>query len=260
MTDKNQGIDLLGIKPISESINTVTQGVIDGASSFLGKICLPAAEEFGLLLRDRVSGWRAKNAVAIAIKAQELLSKQMEHTILSAHPRIIYESIEKGSWAENPTMQNLWAGLLASSCTRDGKDESNLIFITILSQMTSSQGVMLKYACETAKIGKSSAGWIIAEHFELEADFLKAITGISDLHQIDHELDHLRALELINGGFDPDSTIATVTPTALALQLYARCQGYVGSPLDYYEIVEIDETILVKKFEKKFDLDSEKLF
>ena len=255
MAERDQSIDLLGIKPMAESINTVTKGVVEGASSFLGKICLPAAEEFGLLLRDRVSGWRAKNAVAIATKAKELLSEQMAHTVLSAHPRIVYEAIEKGSWAEDPTMQNLWAGLLASSCTQDGKDESNLIFITILSQLTSSQGLVLKHSCEHARVGKSPGGWIVAEHLQVEAEFLAALTGISDPHQIDHQLDHLRSLELISGGFDSDSTSAIVTPTALALQLYARCQGYVGSPLDFYEIVEIDDSLLVKHYEKKMEVD-----
>jgi len=39
---------------LAEAINTVTTSVVGGAEAFLGRICLPAAEEFGLLLRDRV--------------------------------------------------------------------------------------------------------------------------------------------------------------------------------------------------------------
>jgi hypothetical protein len=124
----------------------------------------------------------------------------MESVMLSAHPRIIYESIEKGSWADSPLMQNLWAGLLASSCTEDGKDESNLIFINLLAQLTSSQGVIIKHVCENAKIGKSPGGWLNSENFQLDVEFLQALTGIDDVYQIDHELDHLRGLELIVGG------------------------------------------------------------
>ncbi|MEW8022337.1 MAG: Abi-alpha family protein [Candidatus Thiodiazotropha endolucinida] len=237
MSDKeqNKSLDVLGIKPVAESINAVTEGTVNGASAFLSRICLPAAEEFGLLLKDKVSSWRAKNAIAIAMKAQELLSEQMSHVTLSAHPRIVYESIEKGSWAEDVTMQNMWAGLLASSCTKEGKDESNLIFINYLSQLTSSQGKIIKHICEHAKVGRSPGGWISAEELVLDVEILRALTGIDDEHQIDHELDHLRGLELIAGGFNPDSSSANILPTAIALQLYARGQGFVGSPFDFYQ-------------------------
>ncbi len=71
MTDDNKSLDILGIKPIADSVNTVTKGTVDGASAFLSRICLPAAEEFGLLLRDKVSAWRSNNAIAIAHKAKK---------------------------------------------------------------------------------------------------------------------------------------------------------------------------------------------
>ncbi len=120
MADEDKSLDILGIKPVAESVNTVTKGSVDGASAFLSRICLPAAEEFGLLLKDKVSGWRAKNAVEIANKAQVLLEQQAGGLTISAHPRIIYSTIESGSWAEDDFMQNFWAGLLASSspCVR----------------------------------------------------------------------------------------------------------------------------------------------
>ena len=49
-------------------------------------------------------------------------------------------------------------------------------------------------------------------------------------------MDHLRGQELIIGGFNANSNSenANITPTALALQLYVRCQGYIGSPCDYF--------------------------
>jgi hypothetical protein len=68
----------------------------------------------------------------------------------------------------------------------------------------------------------------------VELKIIEEITECSDFHRLDRELDHLRALELINGGFDPDSTDADITPSALALQLYVRSQGYIGSPIDYF--------------------------
>lgn len=184
--------------------------------------------------------WRANNAIKIANKAQLLLEKQAGNLVVSAHPRIIYSTIEHGSWTEDDLMQNFWAGLLASSCTLDGKDESNLIFINILSQITTSQAKLIEHICTTATVYKSPGGWIGATTLSLECDELQKITSIIDIHQLDRELDHLRSLELIQGGFDPHSTYANVTPSALCLQLYVRSQGYVGSPIDYFDAKEIN--------------------
>ena len=234
MTEDSKSLDILGIKPIADSVNTVTKGSVDGASAFLGRICLPAAEEFGLLIKDKVSAWRAANMVKITTKAQALVEKEFEQTLVQAHPRIIYSTIENGSWVEDDFMQNMWAGLLASSCTEHGKDESNLILIGLLSQITSNQSKLIKYICENAEIYQTEAGWIGAGPMHLEAEQLIEIMEVTDLQQVDIELDHLRGLELIVGGFDHLSTQAEVSPHSLCLQLYVRSQGYVGCPNEYF--------------------------
>lgn len=238
MVEENKSLDVLGIKPIADSVNTVTKGTVDGASAFLSRICLPAAEEFGLLLKDKVSAWRAKNAIKIANKAQDILEKNSPESVISAHPRIIYSTIEHGSWAEDDFMQNLWAGLLASSCTPDGRDESNIILINLLSQLTSSQAKIISYISENTNTYMGSSGFIASDKFCMKASKLHDVSGIEDIHQLDRELDHLRSLELINEGFNVHSLNADVTPHSLCLQLYARSQGYVGSPIDFYEAKE----------------------
>ena len=234
MNEESKSLDILGVKPIADSVNTVTKGGVDGASAFLSRICLPAAEEFGLLLKDKVSSWRAKNAVQIANKAQALLEEQVQGLVVSAHPRIIYSALENGSWAEDDFMQNLWAGLLASSCTPNGKDESNIILINLLSQLTCNQARIISHICQNADTYMGKAGFIACEVLHMEAQELLEISGIDDIHQLDRELDHLRGLELITAGFDINGLTADVTPHALCLQLFARSQGFVGSPIDYY--------------------------
>ena len=238
MSEDNNSLDVLGVKPIADSVNTVTKGTVDGASAFLSRICLPAAEEFGLLLKDKVSSWRAENAVKITDKAKNILEKEASGTVVSAHPRIIYSTIEYGSWAEDDFMQSLWAGLLASSCTSDGKDESNIILINLLAQLTSNQARIVSHICENTTTYKGGGGFICSNWFHMEAEELLQVSGIEDIHQLDRELDHLRGLELINSGFEPNNLRADVTPHSLCLQLYARSQGYVGSPIDFYQAVE----------------------
>jgi hypothetical protein len=87
MPEESNSQDILGLKSYAEPINKVVDGSIEGASAFLSRICLPAAEEFGFLLKDKVSAWRAKNAINIAYKAQLLSEERAKKQVLRAHPR-----------------------------------------------------------------------------------------------------------------------------------------------------------------------------
>lgn len=236
MTENNKSLDLLGAKPIADSVKCVTEGSIQGVSALLSRICLPAAEEFGFLLKDHVSNWRANNAAKMAAKANKILEKIHSQETLSAHPKIAFKTIEDSSWTDDDVVLALWAGLLVSSCTESGKDESNLIFINLLSQLTSSQVRVLKYACENANVYRAPSGWIMAGDLVVEGVDIVQITSVTDMHQLDRELDHLRQLGIIESGFNINGTEADITPTALGLQLYVRSQGYVGSPIAYFEM------------------------
>lgn len=241
MTEKNgKSVDYLGIAPYGEALNTVAKEAMAGAGAFLGRICLPAAEEFGLLLQDKVAGWRKKNTTQIVNKAEEILSSASEEKNLHAHPRLVGKIMNEGSWADDEKVQDMWAGLLASSCTKDGKDETNLIFMNLLSQITSVEARILNYACESSKKELTLAGWLHANHLQIELKQLQELAATNDFHRLDRELDHLRVLGLIDiaGGFNPHSTSANITPSALALQMYVRCRGFAGSPVKYFGLEE----------------------
>jgi hypothetical protein len=86
MTDETKIIsDILGIKPIAEAVNTLTKASVDGTAAFLGRICLPAAEEFGYLLQDKVRAYRAGNVTKIAAKAEAKLAEHPEGQNLHGH-------------------------------------------------------------------------------------------------------------------------------------------------------------------------------
>ncbi len=253
MGEDSRSRDLLGIKPVADSIKIVTQGMIDGASAFLGRICLPAAQEFGLLLRDRVSNWRELNKVKILQKAEEKLNIQSSTEGKHAHPRLIAAILNDGSWEAKEEVQDMWAGLLASACTSNGDDESNLIFISILAQLTSLQAHVVNYACENATKILSAAGWITtASEVRVSLEQLQALTSCADFHRLDRELDQLRNLGLIGygaigGGFSSDSTDADITPTSLALQMYVRCKGSNGDPSTYFGLCRMEQTQEIEK-------------
>ncbi len=217
-----KSLDILGIKPIADSINKLTTASVDGAAAFLSRICLPAAEEFGLLLRDRVRYWRALNIASVTHAADEKLQRLGAPAGVHAHPRVTAKILEEGSWTDDSGVQDMWAGLLASSCTPEGRDDSNLIFIQLLSQISHIQARILNYSAEKADKCLSQTGLLMAKDLSVTLDQLRGLTHEDDIQRLDREMDHLRSLELIQGGFAADSasTDADITPSALSLHMY----------------------------------------
>ncbi|MDH4227726.1 MAG: DUF4393 domain-containing protein [Deltaproteobacteria bacterium] len=237
MTEKNA--DLLGIKSFGEAANTLAKGVVDAAGAFLGRICLPAAEEFGLYLEDKVSAWRTKNTANIVLGAKQILESQGGIKNKHAHPRLVHTILENGSWVEDTDIQKMWAGLLASSCTESGDCEENLMFSNLLKQLTSLQVKILKYACEhSEKYIITPTGLPFSNALYISTEKLKAITGVVDIHRLDRELDHLRSLELIIGGYNSLGSNPEITPTALSMHLYVRGHGSEESPVSFFGITK----------------------
>lgn len=257
--EKTESMDILGIRPISDAINTVTETTMKEASEFLGLICKPAAEEFGFLLQDRVKYWRLKNLSNIAIKAKKILNAQNNDIEVSATPRIVNSILENGSWIDNDKIQDMWSGLLASSCTKDGKDESNLIFINLLSQLTFSEVRILNYICDKSEKKITIHSLVYANKLSISSRDLQEISGIINIHNLDREIDHLRSLGLVKGGFPliPEDTInafkrpsdlvsktledsmVDISPCALALNMYVRCNGSLQVPNEYFGLRKI---------------------
>lgn len=257
MADENsQSLDVLGVKPVGEAIKITVEKSLDGAGAFLGKICLPVAEEVGLFLKDRVHIWRSYNVVNALKKAEKKYKKIHGDDKKEIHPKMLSSIIENVSWADSEEIQDMWAGLLASSCTDDGKDDSNLIFINLLSQLTNSQVKILNFACENSKKTVSEGGWIgCFEKLYINIDQLFKISQIEDLHRLDRELDYLRdyGLLTLGSGFEPNTTTARLQPSPLALHLYVRCQGSMDDAVKYFhkEITELQEKLIKETGYKK---------
>lgn len=234
MTDARPTIgDIFGIQPIADAVNKATTGI----GSILGRILMPPSEEFGLYLQDHVKNWRSKQAEKIAAKAEELLQQKEHPESLHAPLRLVANVLQQGSLVSDSEVADLWAGLLCSSCTESGDDDSNLIYTNILSALTTLQATLLKYACEAAYKRSTPNGLVMASMLTAPVTQLQEITGETDVQRLDRELDHLHAVGLINGGFMPMLyETADITPTALALHMYVRCQGSRESPAAFYEV------------------------
>ncbi len=256
---EGKSLDLLGTRPIAEAARDTINKSIDGIGALLSRICLPAAEELGLHFRDRVSAWRSKNVLAVTTSADEKLSACQAPPSFHASPRLVGSIIEQSSWIEDAEVQDMWAGLLASSCNDTGDDDSNLLFVNLLSALTRIQACILRFACEHSR-KFAAKGLILACPMRVSVAKLIELTGERDIQRLDRELDHLRATALlgIKGGFDPADPVlqADLTPTALALHMYVRCQGVRTSPVDYFGVDEtLDPLDVLRKSEAERTTD-----
>ncbi|CAE6946483.1 hypothetical protein R69608_05551 [Paraburkholderia nemoris] len=235
-----EDLDPLGTKALAETAKIVVEKTTSGIGAFLSKVCMPAAEEFGLLLQDKVKSWRAANASAVIEKARVLIEQGSGADDVHVHPRIAGKIIDKSSWVDADNLQGMWAGLFASSCTPNGTDDSNLTFINLLDQLTSSEAKLVEFVCNGARIHVSEHHLVLADTEKMiPLDGLRKVTGVDSVSELDIALDHLHGIGLLalGSGFNIHSTppVASLTPSALCLNLYARAQGFTGDPYDFYD-------------------------
>ena len=252
--NKNASLDLLGIKPIGDAANTTVTKTFQGVEGFLKSVCVPALDEIGLLLKDKVRYWRLNNILRIMEKAKGKIGFQEEQLQIQAHPRVALAIIDNGSLNDNDEVQEMWAGLFASSCTTSGQEDENLIFVDLLKQLTNAEAKILRFACESSRKILHGNGLVVGDHLMIDCNILIKISGVKEIHRLDRELDHLRSLDLIgfglgSGGFSAtDNTLAAdISPTPLALNLYVKSQGHNTDPRLFWK----DNLITVAEREKE---------
>ncbi len=202
------------------------------ALGFLRRICPPAGEEIKQLLYERHSNKRVASAVAIALKAEELLAQNPNAESMLAHPHLVVRILEDGSWAEDEWIQQRWAGLLATSCTADGQDKSNLVFVEMLDKLTPIHLRILYAACRKGAEVNSTAESASKIALYCTADELIEATGTHSLPRIQQTIGHLANFGLLAENNRPSYIHATektktkTTPTSLGLAMFTRCSGH----------------------------------
>jgi hypothetical protein len=76
------------------------------------------------------------NAVAIVLKAENLLAAKPHDESHRANPDLVLSLLEDGSCTEEDWLKDFWGGLLAMSCRVDEKDAASLIFVESFSKLT----------------------------------------------------------------------------------------------------------------------------
>lgn len=245
----NVNIDLGKVGPgVVKLANRAADGVstvyADG-KALMHRLFGGAVDQAGLALTERVTRMRTDNLAAIGDHAVPLLPPGE----VEIHPRLLGKLANEGSWASDDHMRRQWAGLLAASVSRDGEDEANLLFMDLLSRISSIEAKLLELGCKRARPFVTPAGLVQAYNEGVTFAKAREVTGLEAVRDVHRNVEHLKSLGLFNEDAgvehltqdDKDRVIAKehppvwITPSSLGLELYARCQGHRGPVGDFYK-------------------------
>jgi hypothetical protein len=101
----------------------------------------PLAEELGMLMADKVKLYRVKNWVNVVQKTERILAKA-NLPPNAVPPRLFLPICDASSVEEDETLQDLWAGLLASASEKS--DSLPPSFVETLKQLTPNEAIGLE--------------------------------------------------------------------------------------------------------------------
>jgi len=210
------------------------------ALAFLRRISPDVEEDARRLFREGLSNYRVESALEIAARAEKLLGSAPDAAKMRARADLVLRILEDGSWAESESIQQMWAGLLATACTPEGNDDSNLVFANLLSQLTPIHVRMLATACAKGVRGFSGIGRISPRAFACTPEEMMKVTGSREMLKLDWDLEHLSDLGLLekrikSSRFTPIED-ANIAPTPLGQHLYARCSGHREGSTGFVEV------------------------
>jgi hypothetical protein len=196
---------------------------------FVCRLCSSTTQEDIQSLGKELDEARTRSAIEIALKAEQLLAQQPDADDMHAHPQIVASILRNGSWSNDDSMQQLWAGLLVSSCTVEGTDESNREFVELLVQVTETQARILVAGCRKARELMSGVEGDRSREIIITPEEMIQITGMYDTYRIATEVSYLFNFGLLEKVFDFTTYTPKekfdITPSKLGLELFKICRG-----------------------------------
>jgi len=196
---------------------------------FVCRLCSSITPEDIQSLGKELDETRTRSAIEIALKAEMLLAQLPDADDMHAHPEIVASILRNGSWSSDNSMQQLWAGLLVSSCTADGTNESNRDFIELLVQVTETQARILVAGCRKARESMSGVEGERSKEIIITPEEMIQITGMYDAYRIATEVSYLFNFGLLEKVFDFTTYTPKekfdITPSKLGLELFKICRG-----------------------------------
>lgn len=196
----------------------------------LSRLCGAGANHAIQLFGGELDEARTETAVQISIEADKLLASEPGAASLRAHPEHVAHLIKFGSWSIGGLSKQLWAGLLATSCTPDGTDESNRQYVDLLVNVTPTQALIFVVACNKALEVMSADQDHPSTRITFTPEEMKQLTGKTDLTRVATDIAYLFHSGLLDKNFDFTSYIPTenfdITPAGLGMEVYRKCKGH----------------------------------
>jgi hypothetical protein len=108
-------------------------GPLDKAADLIHRLTGPVFDEFGAMLADKVRPYRVKNLVS-TMQMTERILRDAGLAANAVPPRLLLPIIENSSLEDNDTLQEMWAGLLATASQQT--DSVSPSFVETLKQLT----------------------------------------------------------------------------------------------------------------------------
>ena len=195
---------------------------------FLYRLCPSTASEPIQLITGELDEFRTRSMLAITFAAERMLSVERDAEKMHADPHLVASILKDGSWEHDDLTQKLWAGLLVSSCSSAGSDDSNQRFAELLVQVTTNQAHILVEACRRA-LELAGGDESRLAPLVITTEEMIRITGVYDLYRSATDVAYLHSYGLIENGFDfsthSPKTGFDITPTPLGMQLFKVCRG-----------------------------------
>jgi hypothetical protein len=227
--------------PQTEPEDVVREFRLSSAIAFICRLAPEAAQKVKVLMREGLSNHRLEGAVEIALHAQDVLAIESGSSGFRVDPTVVLRILDDGAWSEAEWIQHFWGGLLATACSNSKPDRSHLKLVNLLSQVTTIQARIFAGSCERALKSEEGNGRVSARPLVCPAEELVKIADTHDRVHIERDIQQLVDLGLIEKSvkwkFFCLIDEAVLTPTPLALELYARCHGHRGKTVEFYELV-----------------------
>jgi hypothetical protein len=196
----------------------------------------PAAEKDILeMVASHLSLEHAARAIEIALKAEEMASAQGAALRTDLPPELVLRILQDGSKVDEESTRTMWTELLATASYEGSDDAENLEYSLLLTRIDPVQMRIVDAACKLAYLVGWDPGFVFHQDLHCGAEDIKKISHVQNLTGIERDLNHLFELGLLEQTDRPamcqQVERVNLTPTSLALKLYARCHGLPAPPV-----------------------------
>jgi hypothetical protein len=195
---------------------------------FLHRLCSASAEEAVVVIGGELNALRTGNAFDIAFRAEKMLAKEPGGSSLRAPGHVVASILRNGSWESDELIERMWAGMLVSSGTVTGSDESSIEFVDLMTRVTPTQAKIFLLGCRKAREKMQPGEVVPRDPVIVTPQELIEITDMHDLSRVAMNVAYLFNHGLLKEVFDFTSYLPTesfnITPTKLGLELYRRCK------------------------------------